>query len=244
MSEDEEEKTVTFHTKEGVYYHNHMLKGLKNSRATLQRMMDKDVEETLYKLQRVNMKLDPNECAFGMEEGKFLGEEAEGQAVEKFFGKGEQVPQVLEEGSSGDSEARRDLKKSYFLGQGTEGLEKEYSHAVRLNFHALKDDMDYEALLVGLAAAAGRQMDIQGRDYGRNNSFLQVPNHTHSQSSIPENRSTNRTSNHLVRILEPGSFGESQDQTIDKSSGQALRGNKELVEESNFGKIELHMGRS
>ncbi|GJU25068.1 hypothetical protein Tco_1163689 [Tanacetum coccineum] len=32
-----------------------------------------DVEETLYKLQRVNMKLDPNECAFRMEEGNFLG---------------------------------------------------------------------------------------------------------------------------------------------------------------------------
>ncbi|GJS68849.1 reverse transcriptase domain-containing protein [Tanacetum coccineum] len=39
-----------------------------------------DVEETLYKLQRVSMKLDPSECAFGMEEDKFLGymEMAEG----------------------------------------------------------------------------------------------------------------------------------------------------------------------
>ncbi|GKE03910.1 reverse transcriptase domain-containing protein [Tanacetum coccineum] len=46
---------------------------MKNSGATLQRMIGKDVEETLYKLQRVNIKLDPNECAFGMEEGKFLG---------------------------------------------------------------------------------------------------------------------------------------------------------------------------
>ncbi|GJY84322.1 hypothetical protein Tco_0497698 [Tanacetum coccineum] len=32
-----------------------------------------DVEETLYKLQTVNMKLDPSGCTFGMEEGKFLG---------------------------------------------------------------------------------------------------------------------------------------------------------------------------
>ncbi|GKC12735.1 retrovirus-related pol polyprotein from transposon TNT 1-94 [Tanacetum coccineum] len=75
--------------------------GLKNSGATLQRMMEmvlaeqegqnmevyleevvkkskseqdliEDVEETLYKLQRVNMKFDPNECTFRMEEGKFL----------------------------------------------------------------------------------------------------------------------------------------------------------------------------
>ncbi|GJW94922.1 hypothetical protein Tco_0174594 [Tanacetum coccineum] len=32
-----------------------------------------DVQETLDKLQRVNMKIDPNRCTFGMEEGKFLG---------------------------------------------------------------------------------------------------------------------------------------------------------------------------
>nr|GEY95971.1 putative mitochondrial protein [Tanacetum cinerariifolium] len=32
-----------------------------------------DVEETLYKLQRINMKLVPNGCAVGTEEGKFLG---------------------------------------------------------------------------------------------------------------------------------------------------------------------------
>ncbi|GJV44080.1 hypothetical protein Tco_1428616 [Tanacetum coccineum] len=95
MSEDDKEKTA-FHTEEGVYCYIHMPKGLKNSGATLQRMMYKilveqkgrnmevyleemviksrleqdliqDVEETLYKLQRVNMELDPNECAFGME---------------------------------------------------------------------------------------------------------------------------------------------------------------------------------
>ncbi|GJW39848.1 hypothetical protein Tco_0065693 [Tanacetum coccineum] len=32
-----------------------------------------DVKETLYKLQRVNMKLDPNRCAVGTKEGKLLG---------------------------------------------------------------------------------------------------------------------------------------------------------------------------
>ncbi|GKA18259.1 gag-pol polyprotein [Tanacetum coccineum] len=35
---------------------------------------------------------------------------------------------------------------------------KEYSHAIRLNFHASEDDMDYEALLAGLAVVVRRQM--------------------------------------------------------------------------------------
>ncbi|GJR86384.1 hypothetical protein Tco_0210395 [Tanacetum coccineum] len=33
----------------------------------------KDVEEILDKLQRVNVKIDPSKCTFGMEQGKFLG---------------------------------------------------------------------------------------------------------------------------------------------------------------------------
>ncbi|GKC76534.1 hypothetical protein Tco_1127308, partial [Tanacetum coccineum] len=100
MSEDDEEKTG-FHMKERVYYFTHMPNGLKNSRATLQRTMEtvlaeqreknvevqleeavikskleqdliEDVEETLYKLQRVNMKLNSSGCVFRIEEGKFL----------------------------------------------------------------------------------------------------------------------------------------------------------------------------
>ncbi|GKD56098.1 reverse transcriptase domain-containing protein [Tanacetum coccineum] len=40
MAEDDEEK-IGFHTEEGVYYFTHMLKELKNSDATLHRMMEK-----------------------------------------------------------------------------------------------------------------------------------------------------------------------------------------------------------
>ncbi|GJX40634.1 hypothetical protein Tco_0255624 [Tanacetum coccineum] len=32
--------------------------------------------------------------------------------------------------------------------------EREYLNAIRLNFHASKDDMDYEALLAGLVTSA------------------------------------------------------------------------------------------
>ncbi|GKB14747.1 reverse transcriptase domain-containing protein [Tanacetum coccineum] len=35
--------------------------------------MIKDVKETLLTLKKVNMKLNPKKCSFGMEEGKFLG---------------------------------------------------------------------------------------------------------------------------------------------------------------------------
>ncbi|GJY10822.1 reverse transcriptase domain-containing protein [Tanacetum coccineum] len=132
MAASDEEKTG-FHTEKGVYCFTHMPKELKNSTATLQIMMEKvltdqsgrnvevyleeivvkskseqdlvqDVEETLRKLKRVNIKIDPNTSSFGVEEGRFLGhmitkegvranpeKEAEGSVVKKFFGQGEQV---------------------------------------------------------------------------------------------------------------------------------------------------------
>ncbi|GKC81878.1 reverse transcriptase domain-containing protein [Tanacetum coccineum] len=70
MAEDDEEKTG-FHT-EGVYCFTHMPKELKNSAATLQRMMEKDVKEMLRKLKKVNIKIDLIMSSFGVKEGKFL----------------------------------------------------------------------------------------------------------------------------------------------------------------------------
>ncbi|GJY73832.1 reverse transcriptase domain-containing protein [Tanacetum coccineum] len=101
MAENDIEKTG-FYMEEEVYCFTHMPKGLKNSVATLQRMMEKvlanqkgrnmevyleeivvkskseqsliqDVEETLRKLNRVNIKIDPNTSSFGVKEGRFLG---------------------------------------------------------------------------------------------------------------------------------------------------------------------------
>nr|GEZ06181.1 hypothetical protein [Tanacetum cinerariifolium] len=72
MAEDDEEKTG-FHSEEGVYCFTHMLKELKNSVATLQRMMEKDVKETLRKLKRINIKIDLIMSSFGIKEGKFIG---------------------------------------------------------------------------------------------------------------------------------------------------------------------------
>ncbi|GKB28297.1 hypothetical protein Tco_0867698 [Tanacetum coccineum] len=94
--------TTGVHTEEGVYCFTHMPRELKNSAATLQRMMEKvlanqrgrnmeiyleeivikskneqdlvqGVEEILRKLKRVNINIDPITSLFGVKEGRFLG---------------------------------------------------------------------------------------------------------------------------------------------------------------------------
>ncbi|GKD63358.1 hypothetical protein Tco_1305466, partial [Tanacetum coccineum] len=79
MSEEDKEMT-SFHIDGGVFFHTHMSKRLKNFGATYQRLMDmvftkqrgRNVEAYLEEI-KVNMKLNPYECIFGMEEGIFLG---------------------------------------------------------------------------------------------------------------------------------------------------------------------------
>ncbi|GJU12156.1 reverse transcriptase domain-containing protein [Tanacetum coccineum] len=101
MSREDEEKTA-FYTDQGTYCYTKMPFGLKNVGATYQRLVDKvfkdqirrnleayvddmviksrdekglltDIEETFKTLRKINMKLNPKKCSFGMEEGKFLG---------------------------------------------------------------------------------------------------------------------------------------------------------------------------
>nr|GEZ34825.1 reverse transcriptase domain-containing protein [Tanacetum cinerariifolium] len=101
LTEADEEKTA-FHTGYGVYCYTKMPFGLKNAGATYRRLMDKafesqvgqnievyvddpvvkshteaemvrDIEETFRTLRKVNMKLNPKKCSFGLAEGVFLG---------------------------------------------------------------------------------------------------------------------------------------------------------------------------
>ncbi|GJX18765.1 reverse transcriptase domain-containing protein [Tanacetum coccineum] len=101
MSKEDEEKTV-FYTDQGTYCYTKMPFRLKNTGATYQRLIDStfqsqigknleayvddmvikrndekmllaDVAETLDNLRKINMKLNPKKCSFGVEEGKFLG---------------------------------------------------------------------------------------------------------------------------------------------------------------------------
>nr|GEX94877.1 reverse transcriptase domain-containing protein [Tanacetum cinerariifolium] len=101
LAKADEEKTA-FHTGQGVYCYTKMSFGLKNADATYQRLMDKAfesqvgrnievyvddlvvkshteaemvryIEETFRTLRKINMKLNPKKCSFGLAEGVFLG---------------------------------------------------------------------------------------------------------------------------------------------------------------------------
>ena len=101
MSEEDEEKTA-FVTSQGLYYYKVMPFGLKNARATYQRLVIQmfskqigrnveiyvddmlvksktniehldDLRETFETLQKYKMNLNPAKCAFGVSSGKFLG---------------------------------------------------------------------------------------------------------------------------------------------------------------------------
>nr|GEW21490.1 reverse transcriptase domain-containing protein [Tanacetum cinerariifolium] len=99
MAKQDEEKTE-FITSQGIFYYSKMSFGLKNAKATYQRLVDKafqkqigqnlevyvddlviksfteeevirDIEETFKTLREINMKLNPKKCTFGMRDGTF-----------------------------------------------------------------------------------------------------------------------------------------------------------------------------
>ncbi|GKB65135.1 reverse transcriptase domain-containing protein [Tanacetum coccineum] len=101
MVKEDEEKTA-FITSHGIFCYSKIPFGLKNVGATYQRLVDKafqkqigqnleayvddlvikscteqeviwDVEETFKTLRKINMKLNPKKCTFGIKEGVFLG---------------------------------------------------------------------------------------------------------------------------------------------------------------------------
>ncbi|GJS29146.1 reverse transcriptase domain-containing protein [Tanacetum coccineum] len=101
MAQEDEEK-MTFYTGRDTYCYTKMPFGLKNTGATYQRLVDTafqsqigrnleayvddmviksndkkmliaDITETFNNLRKINMKLNPKKCSFGVEEGKFLG---------------------------------------------------------------------------------------------------------------------------------------------------------------------------
>ncbi|GJV37378.1 reverse transcriptase domain-containing protein [Tanacetum coccineum] len=101
MAKEDEEKTA-FITSQGIFCYTKMPFGLRNTKATYQRLVDnafhkqigrnlevyvddlviksptkddivRDIKETFKTLRKINMKLNPKKCTFGVEEGMFLG---------------------------------------------------------------------------------------------------------------------------------------------------------------------------
>nr|GEV71824.1 reverse transcriptase domain-containing protein [Tanacetum cinerariifolium] len=74
LAKPDEEKTA-FHTGQGVYCYTKMPFGLKNAvvKSYTEAEMMRDIEETFRTLRKVNMKLNPKKCSFGLAEGIFLG---------------------------------------------------------------------------------------------------------------------------------------------------------------------------
>ncbi|GKB69463.1 hypothetical protein Tco_0930875 [Tanacetum coccineum] len=150
MAKSDEEKTG-FYMEEEVYCFTHIPKELKNSTATLQRMMEKvlidqrgrnveihlqeivikgksevdlvqDVEETLRKLKRVNIKIDSAMSSFEVKERKFLGHmEVEGSVIRKFFGQGEQVEKIPNANEGGALNFKQETPRK--INSDTKGLE-------------------------------------------------------------------------------------------------------------------------
>ncbi|GJT70687.1 reverse transcriptase domain-containing protein [Tanacetum coccineum] len=79
MTHDDEEKTV-FYMDQGTYCYTKMPFGLKNAyvddmviKSNNEKVLVEDIAETFDNLRRINMKLNPKKCSFGVVEGKFMG---------------------------------------------------------------------------------------------------------------------------------------------------------------------------
>nr|GEX31210.1 reverse transcriptase domain-containing protein [Tanacetum cinerariifolium] len=226
---DDKEKTG-FHTEEGVYGFTHMTKG-QNVEVYMEEIvvkskdeqsLMKDMEKTLNKLKRVNMKTNPNESTFEMKKGRILGytitedkirpdptqvqavmkshrprsnttpiptTRKHRQMVNKFLKQKELWSHML---IKQEEEELRQNKKlqigvtpmprawrlylSREVGRVGSGVgmiilgpdEEMYSYDIRLNFDAPDHNMDYEALLAGLVASAGKVGIPQSRSIGGN----------------------------------------------------------------------------
>nr|GEW46848.1 reverse transcriptase domain-containing protein [Tanacetum cinerariifolium] len=193
LAETDEEKT-TFHTGQGVYCYTKMPFGLKNAGATYQRLMDKafesqvgrnikvyvddlvvksyteaemmrDIEETFRTLRKVNMKLNPKKCSFGLAEGMFLGYVVTPEGIKPYSNKTAAVLQLP---------SLRTIKKEPWTlftdgsscvdGSGArliltnpEGIE--FTYALRFQFATSNNEVEYEALIAGLWITA--QMGVK-----------------------------------------------------------------------------------
>nr|GEU30316.1 hypothetical protein [Tanacetum cinerariifolium] len=281
MVEGDEEKTG-FHTEEGVYCFTHMLRGLKNSAATLQRMIEKvladqkgqnvevyleeivvkgrnersliqDVEETLGKLQRVNIKTNSDKCSFRMEECKFLGyvvanegigadpektNEAEEalQKIKRTLNKlqvlvmpkeGELLMICLQQGSETISYAlfvERGGVQEMLKISGINGRLAKWAAELRMYDVSYILSKEAEGQVEGNRVPRTKETKkIQGRSHGCNGFIPQVSDHTSPQTLEPQSISTHRACNYKVEVPKSRGIGGCQDKTISESGRQQQR---------------------
>nr|GEV58125.1 reverse transcriptase domain-containing protein [Tanacetum cinerariifolium] len=184
LAEADEEKTA-FHTGQGVYCYTKMPFGLKNTGATYQRLLDKafegqvgrnievyvddlvikshteaemvrDVEETFRTLRKVNMKLNPKKCSFGLAEGVFLGYVITPEGIKPCPDKTAAVlqlplPRTVKETLFIDGSSCVDGSGARLILTNPEGVE--FTYALRFQFAASNNEAEYEALVAGLRIA-------------------------------------------------------------------------------------------
>nr|GEV45223.1 reverse transcriptase domain-containing protein [Tanacetum cinerariifolium] len=177
--------------------------GLKNAGATYQRLMDKafesqvgrnikvyvddlvvksyteaemmrDIKETFHTLRKVNMKLNPKKCSFGLAEGVFLGYVITPEGIKPCPDKTAAVLQLplprtikevqslngmlaslnrfLSKSAEKSLPLFQTLKRTGLILTNLEGVE--FTYALRFQFTASNNEAEYEALVAGLRIAA------------------------------------------------------------------------------------------
>ncbi|GJR09530.1 reverse transcriptase domain-containing protein [Tanacetum coccineum] len=188
MAEEDEEKTA-FITNQGIFCYTKMPFGLRNAGATYQRLVDKtfhgqigrnlevyvddliikshtedevvrDIEETFKTLRKINMKLNPKKCTFGVEEGMFLGYQVNTKGIKIFPDK--VLSKVSEEIIIIFQNFEKMHKKSDFL--WTEEVEAAFKqmkeHIEKLPMLTAPEEQ--EELIVYLAASKEAYMHAKG----------------------------------------------------------------------------------
>ncbi|GJQ95495.1 reverse transcriptase domain-containing protein [Tanacetum coccineum] len=158
MTKKDEEKTA-FHTDEGVFCYTKMPFGLKNARATYQRLVDtifegqmeRNLEESFVTQHNGRGKLYTNKSKWAerySSRRKKWGRarSSRSQSALKFRDEAD-LWKLYTDGASNEHGSRACL-----ILIDPEGAE--YSYALRLNFTNSNNDADYEALLTGLRIAA------------------------------------------------------------------------------------------
>nr|GEW80851.1 reverse transcriptase domain-containing protein [Tanacetum cinerariifolium] len=193
-----DEDKIAFITSHELFCYTKMLFVLRNAGATYHRLVDKafhkqiginlqvyvddlviksctedeivrDVEETFKTLREINMKLNPQKCAFGVEEGMFRGPRVsvKEQILADFI-----VKRPEEDSPNTPMEEEGELPEPWILftdGSCTDGFGArliltnpegmEFIYALRFRFDATNNEEEYEALIVGLRIA--EQMGVK-----------------------------------------------------------------------------------